>query len=331
MTSGGELGDKLPGRRVLINPKEMSPNPAIPQEVWDLLLALPSKTLPKKQARPIKRLTALAHELAADAILLDAGKSAHSHLHTLLDQAQSDFSDAIAKARQSVLTVEGKTARADVNMHEITFDDFVENADLAVIDDAYKRASRMISPDLAKTYSEYLANQNDAATDDEEALVEAHIDIAAIGMVPAIKDFLEQQAEKLGNAWLTDHGAAIKTLKDKRQDVYRELRELSANPLDVTLAMPRSRFQPTTELREDGTEIQFPCYEKHLLCDKEGLFPEDFNSWEIEVLTREMDRDNAVAWYRNPSSAGPESLGVDYPDTASHFHDTSRCLEAIPR
>lgn len=314
LMSGGEMGDKLPGRRVLINPKEMSPNPAVPQEVWDKLISLPSKTLPKKQARPIKRLTALAHELAADLIMPNAGKSAHAHLHNLLDQAQSDFSDAITKARQSVLTVEGKTAHADVNTHEMTFNDFVEDADLAVIEDAYKRASRMISPDLARTYSDYLADQSDGGSDEEEALVEAHTDIAAIGMVPAIKDFLEQEAEKLANIWLTDQEAAIKVLKDERQDVYRELRELSANPLDVTLAMPRSRLQPTIELQEDGAEFQLPSYEKHLLCDEDGLFPEGFNSWEIEVLTQEMGRANSVAWYRNPSSASPESLGVVYPD-----------------
>lgn len=318
LMSGGESGDKLPGRRVLINPKEMSPNPDVPQEVWDKLLALPSKTLPKKQARPIKRLTALAHELAADAILPNAGKSAHAHLHTVLDQAQIDSADAISQARQNVLTVEGKTAQADINTHEMTFDDFVENADFAVIEEAYKRAARMISPDLAKTYSEYLANKNDDAFDDEEKLVEAHTDIAAIGMVPAIKERLEQSAENLANTWLTEHDGVIKAIKDERQDVYRELRELSAKPMDVTLAMPRSRLQPTTELQEDGTEVPLPYYEKHLLCDADGMFPESFNTWEKEVLTHETNREDAIAWYRNPSSASPESLGIIYPDDAQH-------------
>lgn len=114
---------------------------------------------------------------------------------------------------------------------------------------------------------------------------------------------------------LTVPNAAIRALKDKRQDVYRELRELSANPLDVTLAIPRSRLQPTIESREDGAEVPLPLYEMHLLSDENGLFPEDFkSSWEIEVLTRESSRDDAVAWYRNPSSASPESLGVVYPD-----------------
>lgn len=314
LMTGGDLGDKLSGRRVLINPKEMSPNPAVPQEVWNKLLLLPSKTLPKKQARPIKRLTGLAHELAADAILPDAGKAAHGDLHVLLDKARADYAEAIEKARQAVLTVEGKTGRAAVGSTDMTFDDFVEDADLAVIEDAYKRAARMISPDVAKTYSEYLAEKSGDTEDEEEALIEAHTDVAAIGLIPAIKDDLEAAAEALANEWLTKHEAAIKALSDERQDVYRELRELSANPLDVSLAMPRNSLQPTVEVKEGGTEQALPLYDHHLLCDENGKFPADFNSWELEVLTKEAQRDDFLAWYRNPSSASPESLGITYPD-----------------
>ena len=313
LITDGEMGDRLPGRRVLINPKEMFPNPAIPQEVWDKFLSLPSKSTPKKQARPIKRLTALAHELAADGILANAGKIAHSHMHNILDQAQNDFSGAISDARQSVLIVEGKTAKTDVQTQDLTFEDFVEDADLVVIEDAYKRAARLISPDLTKTYSEHLASQNEGDLDEEETLVEAHTDIAAIGLVPAIKDFLEKEAESLSNTWLTDYGSRIKSLKDNRQDVYRELRGMSADPLDVDLTMPRNRLQSTVEMKEDKTEISLPTYPSHLLVDDSGQFPVDFNTWEVRVLENEMKQVDFVAWYRNPKSASPESLGINYP------------------
>lgn len=314
LMTGGDLGDTLPGRRVLINPKEVLPNPAVPQEVWDKLLSLPSKTLPKRQARPVKRLTGLAHELAADAILPDAGKVAHAHLHALLDKIQTEYAEAIEMARKAVLTVEGKTGRAMVGSTDMTFDDFVEDADLAVIEDAYKRAARMISPDVAKTYSDYLAAKNGDVEDEEEALIEAHTDVAAFGLVPAIQDDLEKSAEALANEWLTTYEAAIKALSDERQDIYRELRELSANPLDVSLAKPRNSLQPTIEVKEDGTEQALPLFDHHLLCDENGKFPALFNSWELEVLTRETQRDGFLAWYRNPSSASPESLGITYPE-----------------
>ncbi|HYN78476.1 MAG TPA: DEAD/DEAH box helicase family protein, partial [Lamprocystis sp. (in: g-proteobacteria)] len=77
MQGGGDDGTPaLPGRRVLINPREQTPNPALPAAVWEALLALPSQALPQRGARPVKRLTALAHELAFDGLLPNAGKKA---------------------------------------------------------------------------------------------------------------------------------------------------------------------------------------------------------------------------------------------------------------
>jgi hypothetical protein len=313
LMTGGEAGDNLPGRRVLINPKEMAPNPNVPQAVWDKLTSLPSAAKPKKQARPVKRLTALGHELAADSLLPNAGKQAHAHLHSVLDAQRIALAADIAKARADVLTVEGKSVKTDIETQKMTFDDFVEAADYAVIEDAYKRAARLFSPDLAKTYSEHLADQNDDAEDYEEALIEAHTDIAAFGLIDTIKTTLETEAEALANTWLTTHDTAIKALTDERQDVYRELRELSADPLNVTLAAPKISLQPTIEVREDKSEVAIPTYEHHLLCDEDGLFPflED-SSWEPLVINTESSLPGAIAWYRNPKSPKPESLGVVY-------------------
>ena len=84
LMTGSDTGEELPGRRILINPREMMANPSIPEEVWQALLSLPSQTLPKRQARPVKRLTALAHELAADGFLADAGKNSHAQMHKVL-------------------------------------------------------------------------------------------------------------------------------------------------------------------------------------------------------------------------------------------------------
>ena len=194
LMTGGESGDELPGRRVLINPREMKPNPAISEDVWQKLLSLPSQTLPKRQARPVKRLTALAHELAADGLLLDAGKKAHAEMHKVLDGAQVRYAEEIKKAREAVLTLEGKTVRADVETKAMSFDDFIEAADYAVIEDAYKRAGRMISPDLATTYSEHLASKAPEGEDPEDALIEAHTVVAAIGLVSDIKELLRERS-----------------------------------------------------------------------------------------------------------------------------------------
>ncbi len=64
----------------------------------------------------------------------------------------------------SVLTVEGKTLTADLHTKTATFDEFVAAADHVVIEDAYRRACRALSPDVARTYAERLADADDDAT-----------------------------------------------------------------------------------------------------------------------------------------------------------------------
>lgn len=314
LMSGGDGGDDLPGRRVLINPVELKPNPSIPEPVWDKLLSLPSQSLPKRHARPVKRLTSLAHELAVDGLLEDAGKAAHAEMHKVLDGARARYKAEIETARKSVLTVEGKSLKADLKGGGMSFDDFLEEADYAVIEDAYRRAGRAISPDLATSYSDYLARNERDADDMEAALIDAHVTIGALGLVPGIRETLEAEAEKLANQWLTRFRVDIKNLSDERQDVYRQIREMSANPMDVDLARPTSWMQPTTIREANGSETPLPSFERHMLCDEHGMFPEDFNSWEGEVVKSELARAGAVAWYRNPSRASQDSLGIIYED-----------------
>lgn len=314
LMSGGDGGEELPGRRVLVNPDEMKPNPAIPEAVWDKLLSLPSQSLPKRQAKPVKRLTSLAHELAADGLLPEAGKKAHAEMHKVLNAARERYKSEIAKARKTVMTVEGKSLKTDLETREMSFDDFLEAADFAVIDDAYRRAGRTISPDLATSYSEALAKAEGDDGDLEAALIEARVTVAALGLVPEVKEYLETEAESLANKWLTHHRIEIKSLSDERQEVYRQIREMSAHPLDVDLAKPASWMQPTTVREADGSETPLPRFERHLLCAGDGMFPEDFNSWEGDVLSAELKRAGTIAWYRNPSRASQDSLGVTYED-----------------
>ncbi len=314
LMSGGDAGDDLPGRRVLVNPQEMLPNSAIPADVWTKLLSLPSQSLPKKQARPVKRLTSLAHELASDGLLPDAGKIAHSEMHKVLDAAQTRYKEEISKARKAVLIVEGKSLKTDLQTHEMSFNDFLEAADFAVIEDAYRRASRAISPALAKSYCEHLAGTNGTPDSLEEALTEARVPVAALGLVSEARDYIEVEAETLATKWLTKYRVDIKSLSDERQEVYRHIREMSAQPLDVDLALPKSWMQPSTIREADRNETPLPRFEKHLLCANDGHFPEDFNTWEAEVLQAELKRAGTIAWYRNPPRASQDSLGITYED-----------------
>lgn len=106
MKGGGSDDDaQPPAGRVLVNPQTMRPNPAVPDAVWTKFESLPSQTRPQRGARPPRRLTALAHELAWDGLLPDAGKKAHAELHKVLDAAQARWHDDIAAKREAVSTL----------------------------------------------------------------------------------------------------------------------------------------------------------------------------------------------------------------------------------
>ncbi len=313
MKGGGDEDTDIPGRRVLISPREMKPNSTVAEGVWKCFLSLPSQTLPQRAAKPVKRLTALAQELAMDSLLPDAGKKGHAEMHKALEAARLTFKDEIGEARNSVLTVEGLTLTADLPSGGMTFNDFFEAADYAVIEDAYKRAARILSPDIARTYAEFLANANDEADTPEDALIDAHAEIAAMGLVENIGNHLDAEADQLANSWFEDHRDKIRDLSDERQEAYRLIKGMSAEPQDIDLVKPQSQLELTMVRKESGAEEELPKFNNHLLCDDEGEFPFDpGSSWETKILETEMKRDGFSAWYRNPPRSSQDSLGVAY-------------------
>ena len=315
MNGGTEDGDTpLVGRQVLINPEEMKPNSSVGEDVWEKYLSLPSQSPPQRGANPIKRLTALAQELASDLLLTDAGKNAHTVMHKVLDVFQAQYVDEIADARKALINVKGDTLIAELDENKKSFKNFWEEADTSVIEHAYRRAARTLSPDIIRTYAEYLAYKKSDNAPQEEILMEAHADIAALASVPGVKQYLDDEAEKLARTWLDRYRVRIMELPDERKEVYRRIKAMSTEPTDIDLAKPKSWMEPTLKRQADGEVTPLQVYEKHLLCDDTGLFPADLNSWEIIVLEIEMQRDGFLGWYRNPPHSSQDSLGVAYTD-----------------
>jgi hypothetical protein len=313
LLSGDDTATTTTGR-VLINPVEMRPNPEVPDKVWEVFEALPSQSRPQKGAKPAKRLTALAHELAADDILESAGRKAHSAIHAILDEFQADKKAAIEEKRKAVLTVDGKTVVTDMKGQSKSFDEFWENADMAVIDDVYRRAARILSPDIARTYVDYLAYKEanpEDADEFEEALMNARVAIAAMGLMSELQTVVDTEADKLARAWFSEYRVDIKALPDERREAYREIQELSTDPQDVDLERPVSRYEATT-VRERGIESPIPTYKAHMLCDDKGEFPAVLNGPESDVVEAESKREGFIFWYRNPQQPGQSSLGIAY-------------------
>jgi type III restriction enzyme len=316
LMNGDDTLPATPGR-VLINPVEVKPNPAALQAVWELFESLPSQTRPQRGAKPAKRLTALAHELASDAILPSAGKLAHAEMHKVLDKFQAEQKEKIEAKRKAVLTVDGKTLVADLKGKAKSFDEFWEDADLVVIDDAYRRASRIFSPDISRSYVEHLASKAASMVNDPEdfleAVIEARVTVAGLGLVTEVQGYFNAEADKLAKAWLVQYGPKIKALTDDRKESYRQIIEMSTEPQDVEIVKPEAKFEPT-KVRQNGQESVLRTWKHHLLCDENGNYPSELNGWELNTVETEFKRNDFAFWYRNPQQPGQSSLGIAYFD-----------------
>jgi hypothetical protein len=320
LTSGDGGSQATPGR-ILIKPVEVKPHPDAPQQLWDLFTSLPSQSRPQREAKPIIRLTSLAHELAFDGIFPNAGKSIRKALHKALDDFRAEHEDKVAIKRGTVLTVDGKTIKSDLNEGSRSLNAFNEDADAAVKLDAFRRASRIFSPDVSLAYAEHIASKNaDSDQNSEsdqsserhvEALDEARVTIASLGLVFEIQEFFDRQAEDLANALLSTHQAEINALRDSRREAYRQIVEMSPYPQDVALVKPQAKFEPSVAL-EGGTEIEISKWSRHLLCDDNGSYPAELNSWERRIVETEMGRKGSRFWYRNPQQSGQSSIGIAY-------------------
>lgn len=313
LMKGEESGP--PTGRILIDYVEVKPNPNAEDVVWQVFESLPSQTRPQRGAKPAKRLTALAHELACDGILAGAGKLAHGKLHEALDEFAKSHQATIDAKRKAVLVVDGKTIKADLKAKEKSFDEFWEDADVAVIDDAYRRAARILSPDIARTYVEHLAKKTASIDDDPEeyleAITEARVTVGGLGLVMEIVAYFDAKADEITTSLLATHSAQIKALSDDRKEIYRQIIEMSTDPQSVDLAKPESRYEATKAL-DRGNTSTFPTWKNHLLCDTDGKYPAELNDWERTVLETESKRTGFRFWYRNPQQPGQSSLGVAY-------------------
>ena len=296
------------GRRILLDPLELTPNPAVPESVWERYLTLPSETLPRKNAKPIKRLTALAHALSTDNLMDRAGDKAHKHIHQVLDGLAVRYRSKVESAIEDIITVDGRNLRVNVGRSISDDGEFAETADNRAIKDFYRTARRAFSDDIARTYVEHLVGQ-DA---DEDDLRDAHVKVAALARILEIVTEVERETKELAKTWFDQTRVERTRLSDRKQAEYDAILATSTEPERISLGRPKVRQEDTQKMDKQGNKTPLPTRTKHLLADSNGEFPINLNGWEITVLDTEMARPGSLAWYRNPSRAGKESLAISY-------------------
>jgi hypothetical protein len=236
-------------------------------------------------------------------------------MHAALDAFQADNGAKITAKRQSVLVVDGETVKADMLGQGQSLEKFWEDADMAVIEDAYRRAARIFSPAIAHSYVDHLASQvADRDEDPEgflEAIMEARVTVAGLGLVMEAQAYFDAEADKLAKDWFAKYSTQIKALSDDRRESYRQIIEMSTEPQDVGLLKPETRYE-ATKVNENGTVKVLPVWDNHLLCNDTGKYPAELNDWEQTVVETELTRPGFSFWYRNPQQPGQASLGIAY-------------------
>ena len=306
-TGGGD------GRRVLLAPADMHVNQAIPEAVWEAFDTLPSQTLPRKAARPVRRLAALAQALSRDGLRADARKDAYQKLFAKLDGLLAQHRVEVAAASKGILEVEGETLVVGAVEGEVrAYGTFVEAADEQSVEADFKAAGRALTADLARKYADYLA----IGDEDDDGLFDVHVKVAALAQVEGVSDELDREAEELGRKWFDKYRVAIKGLTDERCAAYDEIRGMSPEPQVVEIKRPRVRTEETEDA--DGNKLETRT--GHLMSDGDGNFPiGSLNQWETEVLDREMGHSGFLAWYRNPSRPSGDALAIAYQNDQGHW------------
>lgn len=316
----GDLAS-MPGgeKKAVIDGRELARNPNVPQAVWDLWETLPTQTLPQRGAKPVKRLVALAQALSADGLRSGALKEAEEEIHASLDAFAVKYAKQLAAAVQEVWDVHVKEISGLYGKASLSYNEFVERADDRAIRTGFEAAKKAFGADIAQSYVNHVAGPDDPDSDDD-GLREAYVRAAALATVKQVREKVDADALELTTRWFAEHRVSIRGLPDVRQQEYEDIRALATEPQIGALRPPRTRIEGFTVEQEDGQLAAAPLVPLHLMSDDDGHFPlTGLNEWERKVVLAELRRPNSRGWYRNPSRAAFDSLGIAYRDPAGNW------------
>lgn len=314
--------DELPGgggKKVLLDGRELRPNQAVPASVWEAWDALPTETLPRRGSRPVKRLVSLAQALSADGIRAGALAEVEKTMHAVLDSLAVRYKSELEAAMEEIWAVRGLTISGRRKTGKLTYSEFVERADDRAIRVGFEDAKKAFGADVAQSYVNHLTGHDDDEEDD--GLREAFVTVSGLAIVKDVRERVDEEAADLAEKWFAEHRVAIKELPDERQQAFEEIRAEATEPQRGELKRPRTRMEDYAVVDDHDQIAVAELASRHLMSDDSGQFPlSSLNEWESEVVRSELLRTSCRAWYRNPSRAAVDSLGVTYRDAVGNWH-----------
>jgi type III restriction enzyme len=303
------------GRKAIIEECLLTPNNSIPAAAWEAWDCLPTLTVPQRGAAPVKRLVTLALALSADGLRPGALADVTAELHRVLDALTIRHEVQVKQAVAEIWAVRIQSIAGRMGGDTLTYTDVVERADDRAIQVGFSDAKKAFGADIAQSYVDHLAGH-----DDDDSLRDAYVMVSALATVKDVRIEVDREADEIAERWFAKHRVAVKGLNDERQQAYEDIRALATQPRRGELKRPRTRVEDYIEVDGDGQQSIAPTVDRHLMCDEQGEFPvSSLNAWEREVVTSELSRSDAVAWYRNPPRQAVDSLGVTYRDDVGNW------------
>jgi type III restriction enzyme len=297
------------GRKALTSPITMTWNQGIPSDIADVFRSLPSETVPKAQPKPIRRLLALAAEIAVDGLKPKPNEDALDALFAALDGQLAQHRSEVDALVEDFYIAEIRRITSSVYGSDRRDDTYQEKADQRTIDEVFRRSVRALGAAVANGYTKRLALAEASSKDDDLDIYKSKAILAALVSVEGTVETIEVDAEQLANAWLNSLRTKIKSLGEDRKIVYDDIKREARDPQRIDPVVPESRIENT----RDANDNLLPTRPLHLVADEQGAFPVGaLNDWELSVIDTELDRGEVVGWYRNPSAATANAIQAPY-------------------
>lgn len=296
------------GIDVAIGKVELQRNPHVPQEVFDVLGSLTSVVAPHKSDPALKRAYALATALVNHNTTPSALTILERYLHAQLDGYVASHHDDMERAIEDVSSVTmHETIVTDVDTSSVTSQIRRVVATQSEIEAAYESAKKVLTNGLHETYRAHLVR--DLTDDDDEGFERASLTVAALARRDDMETFLERVCTSTIETMWNDSAHQRSLLSPAQRAEYDDIQARSGQPFDAQIVVPERSVATQARIVNGSTE-DFPLYRHHVLSNEHGDYPARLNTWERDVVRREMNREGFVAWYRNPAHAGPYALRI---------------------
>lgn len=311
----GERGAYI--TKVMLKPVTLYRNRDVPDEVFTLIQGLPSFAKPAAAPRPIKRILKAAQALAQDDLVPDADKTAHTAMFDVLDSITDANKEAVEAHAKQIMTAEIRRILAERGEDEATDSTTKRDADAATVDDALRHLRRLITASVVNRYlsRNMQAAINEAYEQGEDPtavnITGIRAQVAALAFIDAeVQKPVEDVADSLTRLWLTTKAKDIAGLPDSRKPTYEAIQDMAREPEPVAIEIKTDEQVDSVDTDRDP----LPTEKKHVLSTADGDYPLDLkmarNRWERTAIKHEQGLGTLEGWYRNPSSAGKNSLRI---------------------